>query len=418
MKPRAGRSTPLGLGAGGISRNRIGTRSFVVHHLLVVVHVPFVTTFCPHCVAEPTVPLPTPGTYLVERLEVQSMPARNAITMLDESGEVVVDDRPMPDPGEGELLIDVEASLVSPGTETSMIGNRRENPGAGDPFALGYQAAGVVAETGPGVDEFSPGDRVACMGSGYAHHAEFDVVPQNLCVELPDGVSFEEGAFCHLSATSLHGVRQADVALGEYGVVLGLGVVGQLTAQLAQLAGCHVLGTDLFDRRVETADRLGVERTAAADGDLADVAPAFTNGHGVDCGFLCFGGDATEAFWDLQKTMVEAPDGHRMGRVVVLGGVEMDLDFPASMGHVDIRNAARTGPGYHDPSWERGDRYPAGFVKWDTRRNIEEALGRIDAGELRVEELITDRYSLDDAADAYDQLLTRPEESIGIVIEP
>lgn len=340
------------------------------------------------------------------------------VAVLDGSGEILVEERTVPEPDAGEVLVDVEASLLSPGTETSMIASRRETPEERAPFPIGYQSAGVVAATGDGVTDLAPGDRVACMGSGYAPHADYGAVPRNLCVELPDGVSFEEGAFCHLGATALHALRRGDVEFGEHVAVLGLGIVGQLTARLAQLAGCHVLGTDLLDPRVELADRFGIDRVVGADADLRDVAAAFTRSYGVDCGFVCFGADATEAFGALHDAMVESADGHAMGRVVVVGGTRMDLQYSASMGNVDVRNAVRTGPGYHDPDYERGERYPAGFVTWDTQRNLQEVLRRVDAGDLRVEALVTDRYALDDVADAYDRILDRPGESVGVVVEP
>ena len=192
-------------------------------------------------------------------------------------GRVEILEVPSPSPTPECVLVDVRASVLSVGTERSkleagresLIGKARARPdqaravlakarrdGLRDtvqgvrtrldqPTALGYSAAGVVLEVGTRVRGLAPGDRVACGGGEYAVHADIVRVPANLCIPLPDNVSFEAGAFATIASVAMHGVRQADVRLGERVAVVGLGLVGQLTGQILRAAGCHVIGIDL-----------------------------------------------------------------------------------------------------------------------------------------------------------------------------
>lgn len=348
------------------------------------------------------------------------MDGTRRVATLSGCGELTVEERPMPGPGRGEVLVEVAASLLSPGTEGTIIRNRRDDPDpSAEPTPIGYQNAGRVRETGDGVDRFEPGDRVACLGAGYAYHADHVVVPVNLCVDLPEGVSFEEGAFTNLGATALHSVRRADPEVGAAVAVIGLGIVGQLVGQISRIAGCRVLGSDLLDFRVELAKDSGFDRAGSVSGEaFVEAAEEFTRDRGLDGGFLCIGGDGTDAFRDLVAAMQEAPDTHTMGWIVVAGGLELAIDFPASLGNIDIRNAARSGPGYHDPAWERGDEYPDGHVRWTARENLEKLVEWIDDGRLETAPLVTDRYPLSRIDDAYEQIMARPDESLGVIVRP
>ncbi len=174
------------------------------------------------------------------------MPQVRHVGALDAAGHALVITQPMPPLRRGTVRVEVHASLISPGTELGGVAEARRSSSAaaGDARPFGYQNAGVVLECGPGAEEFKPGDRVACMGAGYAQHADFAVVPIKLCARLPDNVSFEEGAFAHLAMTALHAVRRGEPQLGEYLLVVGLGLVGQLSARFGQLAGMYVMGWD------------------------------------------------------------------------------------------------------------------------------------------------------------------------------
>ncbi|MFH1570636.1 MAG: zinc-binding alcohol dehydrogenase, partial [Gemmatimonadota bacterium] len=272
---------------------------------------------------------------------------------------------------------------------------------------------------GEGVAQFGPGARVACMGAGYAQHADLALVPQNLCVPIPSGVDFESASFAHLAATGLHAVRRAEPRFGENAMVMGLGLVGQLAAQFARLCGCHVLGVDRLPLRLERAAQSGIEATAnAAAEDPVARAATFTEGYGMDFGVIAFGGDGTEALKQIVASLKVTPDTHRMGRIVIVGGATISHGFAAGLGNVDVRSAARTGPGYHDEEYEHGREYPRVFVEWTTQRNLRECLRAMADGRLKVASLVTHRFGLDQIGQAVDELVERPAGALGVILSP
>ncbi|NQT89016.1 alcohol dehydrogenase, partial [bacterium] len=182
-----------------------------------------------------------------------------SVAAIDGQGEFHVIQEPVPEPAAGEVQVQVKASLISPGTELGGIIARRADPTDDGPKPFGYQNAGIVTQVGEGVERFHVGERVACMGGGYAQHASHSVCPVNLTVPIPDGVSFEEAAFCHLAATSLHAVRRVAPGFGEYVGVSGLGLVGQLAVAFAHLSGCHVVGLDRLGMRLDVAKSMGAD---------------------------------------------------------------------------------------------------------------------------------------------------------------
>src|ERR671925_1603427 len=213
------------------------------------------------------------------------------------TGRPFVGEVPMPTLQRGRVLVRTVASLISAGTERAsvelvskgLLTEARQRPdlvkavvakvkneGILNTFAsvrdkmaasqaLGYSAAGIVAAVADDVSEFQIGDRVACAGVGFASHAEVLSVPKNLCVHLPQNVSFEAGAYGTLGAIALQGVRLAEPTLGESVVVIGLGLLGQLAAQLLKANGCRVFGVDLDAAKVELARRLGADKAIVAD---------------------------------------------------------------------------------------------------------------------------------------------------------
>ena len=341
------------------------------------------------------------------------------VAAIDGKGQFHVIEEAMPEPKAGQVLIEVGASLISSGTELGSIPKRRENPKDSPPRPFGYQNAGTVIQLGEGVERYQVGDRIACMGGGYAQHATHAAVPVNLSVPIPEGVSFEEAAFCHLAATALHAVRRAEPQYGENFAIAGLGTVGQIAAQFAKLCGAHVVGLDRFTKRLAIATELGADAAFnVTEGDPVPKVVEFCRGHGLDAGIIAFGGDATECLRQLYGMMKEAPDGHRWGRVVVVGGATITVGLAAGLGNVDIRSSARTGPGYHDEAWEHGSDYPDVIVKWSTRRNLEECLRAIAEGTLRVEPLISDVFPLDEAPAACEKIVSEPSETLAVILKP
>jgi len=343
---------------------------------------------------------------------------RRVVTM-DGAGKIAVQSEPIPPLKDNTVLVEVKSCLVSPGTELQEAQRRRKNPTdkPGKPF--GYGNAGLVLEVGKGVEGISPGDKLACMGGGYAVHGSHAVVPKNLTVPIPEGLSFEEAAFAHLAATGLHAVRRAKLEFGQHVAVWGLGIVGQTTAQFARLSGTHVMAIDLVDERVKTAAKCGAHLPVnAREEDPVKLCDAFTRGYGLDVAFLAFGGNVAPAVDQARQMLKTAPDGHKMGVIVIVGWAMFEAEFPTRFGNVDIRPSSRPGPGYHDEAWEHGANYPPVFVEWTTRRNMEECLRSAAEGQLDVKSLITHRIPLEEAPGACDELINSPGTAMGVILNP
>jgi threonine dehydrogenase-like Zn-dependent dehydrogenase len=349
--------------------------------------------------------------------ESNGMSRTRKAVMMDSNGGITTEEQPTPAPAPGQLLIEVHASMVSPGTELGGVKRRRQNPQPNPtkhPF--GYSNAGVVIDKNGDCGEFQVGDRVSGMGGGYALHATYACIPHNLCAKIPDNVSDEEAASNHLAATALHAVQRGRITIGENVVVAGLGLVGQLACQIAQIAGAYVMGMDYLPLRVKIAQEAGVNRVVnAAETDPVPIAAQFTSGYGMDCGVIAFGGDGTEAFRRIRSMLKTAPDAHKMGRIVIVGGATITHGFAATLGNVDVISAARTGPGYHDEAYEHGADYPPVFVPWPTQRNLELVLRFMSEGKLKVKPLITDVVPIDQAANACEKLIQTPNAALGVV---
>ena len=337
----------------------------------------------------------------------------------DGAGRIIVIEEPIPQPEPGQVQVEVRASFVSPGTELGGVKRLRDHPRNNPPRTFGYSNSGVVVGQGEGCEDIPAGTRVACMGGGYAEHATHVCVPRNMAVPMPDSVHFEDASSIHLVATALNAVRRTELTLGEFVAVVGLGPVGQFSCQWARLAGCHTLALDRLPMRLAVAGKTGADRTVnAGDEDAVASAAEFSRGYGVDAGILAFGGDGTGAFKMLAAMMKRAPDTHQMGRITIVGGARIEHVFASGLGNLDVRSAARTGPGYHDEAWEHGRDYPPVFMQWTTRRNLEECLAFMASGGMLVEPLITHRVALDDAPEACEALIQRPNEALGVVLLP
>jgi threonine dehydrogenase-like Zn-dependent dehydrogenase len=341
-----------------------------------------------------------------------------------DDGRIRLIEQPVPELRAGTVLVEVHASLVSPGTELGgwrRLAERREASAApGTPRPFGYSNAGVVRAVGDGAAEFKPGDRVACIGNGYAQHADWAVMPHHLCVALPEPVTFAQGSYAMLAATAMHAMRRGQPEFGETTVVAGLGVLGQLTARVYQLAGNYVIGWDVIGRRIEIARKWGIDLAVrAGDGDEVERTRAFTNDYGLDAAVLALGGDASEMLRSIGRCMKKSPDGHPAGRIVVVGNPTFTYrdHESAGMTNIDIRRASRTGPGYHDAAWEFGPAYPPVFMRWTTRTNLALCMRLIAEGKLDVDVLTTHRIPLADVEAGVNAILDRPDELLGVVFE-
>jgi polar amino acid transport system substrate-binding protein len=280
------------------------------------------------------------------------------------------------------------------------------------PSPLGYSSAGRVIGVGAEVTGLQPGDRVACGGAGYANHAEVVAVPRNLVARVPDNVSDEAAAFATIGSIALQGVRLAEPKIGETFLVLGLGLLGQITVQLLRANGCRVLGTDLSPELCKLAETFGAEALSDADA-LKILCATRTSGHGVDGVLVCAGTTSNQPIELCGEVTREK------GRVVVVGAVGMDIPrepyFKKEIGFVISRSY---GPGRYDPRYEEeGGDYPYAYVRFTEQRNLETFLQLVADGSIDVERLITHRFALEDAASAYGLLSgTRREPYLGIVL--
>ena len=359
-------------------------------------------------------------------------------------GGIEVLDVPLPTLTPEGVLVDVRASLLSTGTERnkvetarkSLVGKARARPDQvrqvvdkarrdgvkatadavrtrlDQPGALGYSAAGVVTAVGARVQDLAPGDRVACGGGDYAVHADVVHVPGNLCVRLPGNVTFEQGAFATVGSIALHGVRQADVRLGERVAVIGLGLVGQITGQLLRAAGCEVVGIDLSEELVERAQAAGsAEHAVARAGLPADSLPAAAR----DCDAVIVTA-ATPSDDPVELAALLCRD---RGRVVIVGDVGMNIPRAAFYDkEIELRLSRSYGPGRYDRSYEeRGLDYPIGYVRWTERRNMDAFVQLVGGGKLNIDGLISARVPIDDAPAAYDSLVERNGSPLGILLE-
>jgi polar amino acid transport system substrate-binding protein len=348
------------------------------------------------------------------------LPSERRVGALDETGHGCVIVQAIPELTKGMVLVRVHASLISPGTElTGARAARQEGKtAAGTARPFGYQNAGEVIAVHESVKDFAPGDRVACMGGGYAQHSTYAVVPKNLCCKLPDNVTYEQGAYTHLAITSLWALRRAEPAIGEYIVVVGLGLVGQMASRMAQMAGCYAMGWDMVPFRCEMARRWGIDGTTVIGQEDADAkAKDFTRGNGFDLAIMAIGGDGTKALEAVAKVMMLSPDTHRMGRISLVGGLKTQCQWGAGLGNLDLRCSARTGPGYHDDPWERGDcEYPPAFMRWTTQSHLKLALRWMSEGKLDVQALTTHKVPLEDIDVAVSAHIESPDRTLGTVL--
>ncbi|MBR2373550.1 MAG: zinc-binding dehydrogenase, partial [Lentisphaeria bacterium] len=297
---------------------------------------------------------------------------KRVVAVVTPNGEVVARRQTVPELQENEVLIDVEVSLISPGTEMNLPRARRQSPW-GEDTVFGYANAGTIIKTKGNVKNLKPGMRVAAMGAGKAVHGSIACVPVNLVVPLPDQVTFEQGAYACLGVTAMQGVRRADVSLGSYGMVLGLGIVGNLACQLFQASGARVIGWEGMPERIRIAKKCGIANTVNfKKADPVEATQGFCAPYGADFAMLAFGGQATDPLQSVMKCMKVSADGHAMGNIVLIGGCKVEIGGGAWSGNLDFRASSRTGAGYHDNDLEYGKDYPNAFVQFTTQCNLHE----------------------------------------------
>lgn len=280
------------------------------------------------------------------------------------------------------------------------------------PSPLGYSTAGVVQAVGGSVEGLQPGDRVACGGAGYANHADFVAVPKNLIVKVPDNVTDEEAAFATIGSIALQGLRLAEPKLGETFLVVGLGLLGQIMVQLLRANGCQAIAHDLDETLVDKACTFGA-LGAKGSNAVQDICMFTTAGHGVDGVLVCAGTSSNQPIELCGEVTREK------GRVVVVGAVRMDIPRESFFKkEISVVISRSYGPGRYDPSYEEGGRdYPYAYVRFTEQRNMQSILQLVSSKALDINSLITHRYSIDQAAEAYKLIEgTKTDPYLGIVL--
>jgi predicted dehydrogenase len=363
------------------------------------------------------------------------------------SGELAVLDVPAPTCRPGGVLVRSLFSLISTGTELmkvneagmSMVGMARARPdqvkkvldqvqqqGLAATYQkvmnkldsytpLGYSLCGVVTEVGKGAEEFKVGQLVACAGNEQALHAEYNWVPVNLCAAVPDGVLPEHAAFATVAAIAMQGVRRAEVQLGETAAVIGLGLIGQLVVRLLAAAGVQAVGIDPVPDRCRLAEKSGAAYCGAPDdldSVLAELAK-ISSGRGADHVFLSAGGNTNGP---VEAAVKLARD---RGRIIDIGKMKLDLPWNAYYEkELDVRFSRSYGPGRYDTRYELdGIDYPAGYVRWTEKRNLESFLDLVARNQLDVSSLIDGVFPLGDAAKVYEDLKSGALKAVGVLLE-
>ena len=355
------------------------------------------------------------------------------------SGATVVREAPSPFVSSSQVLVAIEASIISAGTERyvvdlarkSLIGKGRERPDhvkrvlqkirseglritlgqvqakLDEPMSLGYSSAGTVLECGWGVQEFKVGDRVACV----APHAGVVAVGKNLCAHVPKTVSLEAAAYTAIASIGLQGVRLTRATLGERVLVIGLGLIGQICVALLKAQGCRVLGTDIDPTKLELALQFGADEVAT--GSPLDAVKVFTGGVGVDAVVI------TAASVSNEPIEFAAEACRVKGRIVLVGVVGLNIPRPPFFQkELEFTVSSSLGPGRNDPIYEeKGIDYPIGHARWTAKRNMEAVLDLMDQGKLPVEKLTTHRFPIERAAEAYDLITSNREPYLGILLE-
>ena len=356
------------------------------------------------------------------------------------SGATELIEVPVPRPSRGQLLIATRATLISAGTERMLVefgragwlAKARQQPDKvkqvldkvrtdgivatyeavsrklEERLPLGYCNAGVVIEVGTGVRGFSVGDRVVSNGS----HAESVAVPQTLCARIPGDLTDEQAAFTVLGSIALQGIRLIGPSLGESVVVYGLGLIGQLAGQMLQASGCRVLGVEVDPDRLALAETRGMEVCDANSADPTTFARAWTGGRGVDGVLICASARTDEIVHNSAQMC------RKRGRVVLVGVVGLDLrrsDFYEK--ELTFQVSSAYGPGRYDPEYElKGHDYPIGFVRWTAQRNFEAVLELLRSKKLFVDDLISHRFPVSQAPQAYEAILNE-RKVLGVVLQ-
>ncbi|TDI93722.1 MAG: oxidoreductase [Caldithrix sp.] len=349
------------------------------------------------------------------------------------SGELILEDVACPVCKPGGVLVKTAFSFVSSGTERmkveqakmSLIGKARARPDQvqkflqsakqegfvktykkamdrlDTPTPLGYSCSGRVVEVGRSIDEFHVGDLVACAGAGFANHAEVNFVPANLCSKIPEGVDLRDAVLTTVGSIALQGVRQGQVSLGENVAVIGLGLVGQIVAQIIKAMSCKVIGIDLDDSKLKLASDLGSDFVFNGKEELLlEKINNATLGGGIDTVIITAATSSNETILLAGNVLRDR------GTIVIIGNVKMDLPWKLYYEkELNVVFSRSYGPGRYDKNYEeKGIDYPIGYVRWTEKRNMQTILELIRDGKIYTQKLISKSLPFAQAVEGYEML--------------
>ena len=361
------------------------------------------------------------------------------------TGVVSVEDVPVPQLRRGCVRVRNRASLISSGTEggtvklgkMSLLGKARARPEQVKkvikalrsegilatvnavnrtldlPIPMGYSCAGVVEAFSDEITDLPEGTPVACGGVGMANHADFVVIPRNLCVPIPGNVSFQHAAFTTVGAIAMQSVRIADIRLGENVVVIGLGLVGLIVAQILKAGGCNVFGVDIDPQRIKWVEENGICSAVIRNADnIHDRILEFSKGYGADAVII------TAAVESNDPVALAGEIARYKGRVVVVGRTIMNAPRETYLfKELQLCTSYAYGPGADDPTYEiEGHDYPIGYVRWTENRNMQSFLSLISDSKINLNPLITHEFPLDQASKAFDLITNSKELNIGVIL--
>ena len=278
---------------------------------------------------------------------------------------------------------------------------------------LGYSSAGIIEKISDEVKDFKIGDRVACSGAEYAWHADKISVPKNMVAKIPDGVDLKDASFSTIASIALNGFRCSNPELGHTVVIIGLGLIGLLTVQIAKSAGCRVIGIDLDSRKVELASKLGADYTYVRSESNTQTILELTGQIGVDSVIITASGDSNDSIQLAGKV------SRKKAIVSIIGAIKLDIpreDFYKK--ELSVQIPSSYGPGRYDRNYEeQGNDYPIGFVRWTISRNMETVLQLMKEKKLTPSKIITEIVSIDSAVQSYSNIENSTELKIGSVIK-
>jgi len=367
------------------------------------------------------------------------------LTQQLKSGKMEILEVPFPTLNKGQILVRNHFSVISAGTESKTVSDARKGYIAKAksrqkevkqvldmiktsgflptykvvmnkleaPSPLGYSCAGEVIAVGEGVSNFKVGDKVACGGQG-AFHADVVSVYENLCVKIPKNVDIKHAAFSTIASIAIQGIRRADLGFGENCVVIGLGLIGQLTMQILKAIGIKAIGIDINDEQIKAVKNAGANYAFNRNqAGIEDIIKDITNGYGTDAVVI------TASTSSLDPVEFAGIIARKKAKIVVVGAVPTGFSRANYYKkELDLRMSSSYGPGRYDANYEeKGIDYPIGYVRFTENRNMQSFIDLLADNKLNIDKIITHQFSLFDAPKAYNVILEKKEHFAGILIK-